>query len=274
VNDTRGGRHAGSTQRGARDSTAVNSQHHQLAGAVRGYEERSNIGGTEDGQDGVERKPGHIPNCERHPNGEYWIRIHEVEEVYARVSNDSSHFVMPLHCYGKRTSNAYVSQLDVQRAIDNWDSDGLSDPERVTSADLGASQLRPGLGIPRSGFGGQGGIHSIQPAQRGDRAHEGRDNATRDRSRDGKPTNQPNCGPHPNGEYWIRLRDVSEVYGHVCTIPFEYFYTRSTNDYVHAGDVRYASNQWDAEGILEDIDTQWGMIPEGGALDYCGYGSD
>jgi hypothetical protein len=39
-------------------------------------------------------------------------------------------------------------------------------------------------------------------------------------------------------------------------------------------DVHYASDQWDGEGILEDIDTQWGMIPEGGALDYCGYGSD
>ena len=36
--------------------------------------------------------------------------------------------------------------------------------------------------------------------------------------------------------------------------------------------VRRASDQWDAEGLLEDIDTQWGVIPEGGALE--GYGSD
>jgi hypothetical protein len=88
------------------------------------------------------------------------------------------------------------------------------------------------------------------------------------------PTYQPDCGPHPNGEYWIRVRDVSEVYGAVCPIPFELFHKRSTSDYVDADDVRYASDQWDAEGILEDIDTQWGMIPEGGVLDYCGYGSD
>jgi hypothetical protein len=162
---------------------------------------------------------------------------------------------MPLHCYGKRTANAYVSQLDVQRAIDNWDSDGLSDPEHVTTwADLVAPQ--------------------IQPARRGlgDRAHGSRDHTTRRGSRDGKPTSQPNCGPHPNGEYWIRVCDVSEVYGDVCPIPYRLL--GDTNEYVDAGTVRYASDQWDAEGILEDIDTQWGMIPEGGALDYCGFGSD
>jgi hypothetical protein len=148
-----------------------------------------------------------------------------------------------------------VSQLDVQRAIDNWDSDGLSDPEHVTTwADLVAPQ--------------------IQPARRGlgDRAHGSRDHTTRRGSRDGKPTSQPNCGPHPNGEYWIRVCDVSEVYGDVCPIPYRLL--GDTNEYVDAGTVRYASDQWDAEGILEDIDTQWGMIPEGGALDYCGFGSD
>ena len=41
---------------------------------------------------------------------------------------------------------------------------------------------------------------------------------------------------------------------------------------VTAAQVRAASDRWDTEGLLEDIDTQWGTIPEGGALE--GYGSD
>lgn len=35
-----------------------------------------------------------------------------------------------------------------------------------------------------------------------------------------------------------------------------------------------ASDQWDGEGILEDIDTQWGTVPQGGMLDVAGGGSD
>jgi hypothetical protein len=72
-----------------------------------------------------------------------------------------------------------------------------------------------------------------------------------------------------------RKADRVQVHGHVCEIPLDCYHgARSGNSLVSTSDVDAASDQWDAEGVLEDIDTQWGMIPEGGALDYCGYGSD
>lgn len=40
---------------------------------------------------------------------------------------------------------------------------------------------------------------------------------------------------------------------------------RGRNSLVTPSDVERASDAWDAQGILHDIDTQWGMIPEGGA---------
>ena len=43
---------------------------------------------------------------------------------------------------------------------------------------------------------------------------------------------------------------------------------------VTPGQVEDALNGWDARSILEDIDTQWGAVPEGGCLDVAGGGSD
>ena len=77
------------------------------------------------------------------------------------------------------------------------------------------------------------------------------------------------------------IREVAEVYGDVCEIPIHCYtavgvstHRYGSGTYVTPEDVRAASDQFDGEGILEDIDTQWGKIPEGGVLEYCGYGSD
>ncbi|KAJ3529137.1 hypothetical protein NM688_g7896 [Phlebia brevispora] len=85
---------------------------------------------------------------------------------------------------------------------------------------------------------------------------------------------------HPNGKAKIKIREVAAVYVHVEEIPLEMYRNagvntrRGMNSLVTPAEVRAASDQWDGHSVLEDIDTQWGMIPEGGALDYCGYGSD
>ena len=53
---------------------------------------------------------------------------------------------------------------------------------------------------------------------------------------------------------------------------------RGWNTLVTPRDVERASelrsDQIDGAGILAEIDTAWGLIPEGGALDYSGFGSD
>lgn len=43
---------------------------------------------------------------------------------------------------------------------------------------------------------------------------------------------------------------------------------------VTVGEYEEASDRWDAEGILEDIDTGFGLVPEGGLLEVSGFGSD
>ena len=83
---------------------------------------------------------------------------------------------------------------------------------------------------------------------------------------------------HPNGKRKIAIRDVQRVYGDVAEIPLDAYMTSGAlmrprpSSMVAPEQVQAASNRWDAESILEDIDTQWGCIPEGGALE--GYGSD
>ncbi|KAH8807023.1 hypothetical protein DL96DRAFT_1629524 [Flagelloscypha sp. PMI_526] len=80
---------------------------------------------------------------------------------------------------------------------------------------------------------------------------------------------------HPNGQRKIKISHVKQVYGDVVEIPYHCYGAGSKgNTLVTPEQVASASDQFDAEGILEDIDTQWGSIPQGGALDYCGYGSD
>ena len=65
---------------------------------------------------------------------------------------------------------------------------------------------------------------------------------------------------------------MKRVYGY--EIPYRMYTLRNPGptSKVTAAQVRAASDRWDTEGLLEDIDTQWGTIPEGGALE--GYGSD
>jgi hypothetical protein len=66
------------------------------------------------------------------------------------------------------------------------------------------------------------------------------------------------------------------VHGHYEEIPRRCYHGARSGyqSLVTTEDVQAASDQFDGEGILHDIDTQWGMIPGGGALEYCGYGSD
>lgn len=79
--------------------------------------------------------------------------------------------------------------------------------------------------------------------------------------------------PHPDGKNFIPIEDVALVYGHVCEIPYSCYKCihafhgrwRGRRTMVTAQDVQRASDQFDGEGILEDIDTQWGLLPHGGA---------
>ncbi|RDX41556.1 hypothetical protein OH76DRAFT_1489380 [Lentinus brumalis] len=93
--------------------------------------------------------------------------------------------------------------------------------------------------------------------------------------------NNQNSDLHPNGQRLIALRDVKRVYGHRNETPYRMYSLSNPRptSMVTAKQVRDASDRWDAEidemdawSVLEDIDTQWGALPEGGALE--GYGSD
>ena len=89
---------------------------------------------------------------------------------------------------------------------------------------------------------------------------------------------QPNSGTdyivtnlHPNYEARIPIKDVQAVYNHKAEIPLEAYrdacldIRRGWNTLVTPEDVQEASDAWDARGVLHDIDTQWGMLPQGGA---------
>lgn len=76
-----------------------------------------------------------------------------------------------------------------------------------------------------------------------------------------------------------RVKDVARLYGHVCEIPLHCYRAVGVadcqNDFVSKEDIEQASNQWDAEGIAYEIDTQWGAMPWGGAYsDSMQYPSD
>ncbi|KAM5544267.1 hypothetical protein V8D89_001927 [Ganoderma adspersum] len=98
------------------------------------------------------------------------------------------------------------------------------------------------------------------------------------------PQANQNTSVHPNGEAKIAIRDVQRVYGNAVKIPLNAYRTSGalarprSSSMVTPRQVQMASNRWeaecnrlDAERIPYDIDTQWGTIPEGGALE--GYGS-
>ncbi|TDL24752.1 hypothetical protein BD410DRAFT_837679 [Rickenella mellea] len=99
------------------------------------------------------------------------------------------------------------------------------------------------------------------------------------RAMSGEAEEETDIPPHPNGQHRIPIRSVAEVYGHIDEIPLA-VYRRAgiTANLVTSRDVQRASDQWDGEGILHDIDTQWGMMPHGGAYKesnfYYGPGDD
>lgn len=92
----------------------------------------------------------------------------------------------------------------------------------------------------------------------------------------GPPTSVPNCAPHPNGQYWIRVRDVANVHGDSIQVPLRCYPKRikGQNDWVSMDDVDQASDQYDGESIMHEIDTGFGICPGGGLLEVSGYGSD
>jgi hypothetical protein len=82
---------------------------------------------------------------------------------------------------------------------------------------------------------------------------------------------------HPNGKRRIPLRSVAKTHGHVCEIPFEAYddagvdLSRGWTSMVTVWDVEAACAAWNARGILHDIDTQWGLMPVGGAYTNSNY---
>lgn len=64
---------------------------------------------------------------------------------------------------------------------------------------------------------------------------------------------------------------MKKVYGRGSHIPLDAYEeegvdTRSGREaLVTPGDVERAEEEWDMRAVLHDIDTQWGMLPEGGA---------
>ena len=88
---------------------------------------------------------------------------------------------------------------------------------------------------------------------------------------------------HPNGEAKIHIYDVEGVYGPEWDLPLRAYKSSSlrrpklssmvTPDEVQrARDRTRARDQADGLSVLEDIDTQWGALPGGGAL--LGYNDD
>jgi hypothetical protein len=101
-------------------------------------------------------------------------------------------------------------------------------------------------------------------------------NAVRQREEEFERANNARRNPKSGA---CRVKDVAKVYGHKCEIPLRCYQAvgvaNSRNDFVTAEDVEQASRQWDGEGILYDIDTQWGAMPWGGAYsDSMQYPSD
>jgi hypothetical protein len=79
-------------------------------------------------------------------------------------------------------------------------------------------------------------------------------------------------GPlHPNGKRRIPIHSVAKIHNHVCEIPLQAYEDAGVNlprgraSMVTMEQVDAASDAWDARGILHDIDTQWGLMPQGGA---------
>ena len=88
---------------------------------------------------------------------------------------------------------------------------------------------------------------------------------------------------HPNGQALIAIRDANAVYGKHGLSPPVFVRCGVVRDatwdtMVTPAQVRSALRQVETDdiegvwGLLHEIDTQWGAMPQGGALE--GYGSD
>ena len=82
---------------------------------------------------------------------------------------------------------------------------------------------------------------------------------------------------HPNGEAKIHIYDVEGVYGSEWDPPLRAYKSSSLrrpklSSMVAPDEVQRARDQADGLSVLEDIDTQWGALPGGGAL--LGYNDD
>ena len=91
------------------------------------------------------------------------------------------------------------------------------------------------------------------------------------RAKPPKPPKPPES--HPNGEKYIKIKDVAKLHKHVCEIPAHCYEVtgayrgqwRGWHTFVSKRDIERASDQWDGEGVIEDIDTAFGLLPHGGA---------
>jgi hypothetical protein len=78
---------------------------------------------------------------------------------------------------------------------------------------------------------------------------------------------------HPNGRRYVPIREVGQAHGHVCEIPSRCYRAsdayikpwEGTDTLVTVEHVERASNEFDGEGLLYDIDTQWCLLPHGDA---------
>lgn len=93
------------------------------------------------------------------------------------------------------------------------------------------------------------------------------------------PITQPQGRLHPNGKRLIHISSVATVYQHMDSIPHWAYKGRGNggrrrSNMVTPEDVEHASDYLDGVSIAYDIDTQWGLKPEGGAYKdsnhYCG----
>lgn len=65
----------------------------------------------------------------------------------------------------------------------------------------------------------------------------------------------------------VRVADVFRVKRHVCEIPLEAYQRAGVaerrTDYVTDEEIELASNIYDAMCLMDDVDTQWGNMPDG-----------
>lgn len=119
--------------------------------------------------------------------------------------------------------------------------------------------------------------NKTEPPEEGRESNNGREQGRKDNNRERR------ARVHPNGQALIAIRDANTVYSELGLSPPVFVRCGALRDatwdtMVTPAQVRSALRQVekeDTEGaweLLHEIDTQWGCMPQGGALE--GYGSD